>query len=389
MRILFSFVGGHGHFDPLVPFARAAAAAGHHVAFGCGPGMVATAAAAGFRAYALGRASQAPRRRLGLRPVDRAREDRDLRERFARRAARQRVPLIAELCAEWQPDVLVCDETDFGALVAAERLGLPFATVLVIAAGSFVRSEVVGEALDELRSEHGLPPDPGLAMPSRYLVLSPFPPRFRDPAHPLPATAHSFRPALAGEVSETVPGWAQVLPRAPRIYLTLGTVFNLESGDLLARVLSGLRALPSNLIVTVGPAIDPTELGPQPVHVRVERHVPHAEVLPHCDLVVSHGGSGSVVGALAHGLPQLLVPLGADQPQNADRCAELGVALVLDALEVTPESVRAAAEAALADPRYRRNAERFRDEIAALPEAAHAVGLLERLAAERRPPCAT
>ena len=57
-----------------------------------------------------------------------------------------------------------------------------------------------------------------------------------------------------------------------------------------------------------------TLLGAQPAHVRAERFVPQSEELPHCDLVISHGGSGSVLGALAHGLPQLLLPLGADQP---------------------------------------------------------------------------
>ena len=57
--------------------------------------------------------------------MDREREDRDLRERFARRAARYRVPLAIALCADWRPEILVCDETDFGAMVAAEHLGLP------------------------------------------------------------------------------------------------------------------------------------------------------------------------------------------------------------------------------------------------------------------------
>ncbi len=83
---------------------------------------------------------------------------------------------------------------DFGALVAAERLGLPYATVLVIAVGSFVRPEVVAAPLNELRAEHGLPPDPDLAMLSRYLVLSLVLPGYRDPAFPLPPTAHAIRP---------------------------------------------------------------------------------------------------------------------------------------------------------------------------------------------------
>jgi hypothetical protein len=88
------------------------------------------------------------------------------------------------LCAEWQPDLLVRDEIDFGCVVIAERLGLPYATVLVIAAGSFVWHSLVTEPLNQLRAEHGLPPDPNLAMLSRYLVLSPCPPNYRDPAFP-------------------------------------------------------------------------------------------------------------------------------------------------------------------------------------------------------------
>ena len=81
----------------------------------------------------------------------------------------------------------------------------------------------------------------------------------------------------------------------------------------------------------------------------------------------------------------ILIPMGADQPLNATRCADLGVAQVLDAVDATPETVRAAVATVLADPSYRRAAERMRDEIAALPDPAHAVRLLERLAAERQP----
>jgi UDP:flavonoid glycosyltransferase YjiC (YdhE family) len=102
-------------------------------------------------------------------------------------------------------------------------------------------------------------------------------------------------------------------------------------------------------------------------------------------MVVSHGGSGSVMGALAHGLPMVVIPMGADQPLNAARCEVLGVARVLDAVEATPQTVRAAVSTVLEDLAYRRAAERMRDEIAALPGPAHAVMLLERLAAEQRP----
>jgi UDP:flavonoid glycosyltransferase YjiC (YdhE family) len=280
----------------------------------------------------------------------------------------------------------VCEETDFGAVVAAERLGLPYATVLVIATGSFVRHELIAEPLNELRAAHGLPPDPKLTTLSRYLVLSPFPRSYRDPAFPLPATAHPFRPfTLDPARHDTAPSWLTQLNDAPTIYFTLGSVFNMECGDLFQRVLAGLRDLSINLVVTVGRDIDPAEFSPQPANVHLERYVPQSLLLPHCHLVISHGGSGSVLGALAHGLPMVLIPMGADQPLNAARCAELGVARVLDAVESTPETVREAVSIVMADPTYRRAAEHMRDEFAALPEPAYAVTLLEQLAVEKQP----
>ena len=181
---------------------------------------------------------------------------------------------VLALCGDWQPDLLVCEETDFGSMVAAERLELPHASVLVIAAGAFARPGLVAEPLDALRAEHGLPADPELAMLGRYLVLSPFPPGYRDPAFPLPATAHFFDPLrLDPAPTDAVPPWLAGLDGAPTVYFTLGTVFNLESGDLFARVLAGLRHLPINVVATVGPHIDPEELGPLPDNIHVEQYV--------------------------------------------------------------------------------------------------------------------
>jgi MGT family glycosyltransferase len=207
----------------------------------------------------------------------------------------------------------------------------------------------------------------------------------RDPAFPLPATAHFFRPLDTRSAEDVPPPWPQHLLDAPGVYFTLGTEFNVESGDLFPRVLAGLRQLPANVLVTVGHQIDPAELGPQPPSVRVERYRAQADVLPHCDLVVFHGGSGTLTGALAHGLPMVLLPMGADQPANALRCDALRVAVNLDAVRATPEDVRDAAASVLADHAYRRAAQRLQTTIAALPEPATAVGLVERLALERRP----
>jgi UDP:flavonoid glycosyltransferase YjiC (YdhE family) len=385
MRILFTFIGGNGHFLPLVPVARAAETVDHVVAFACGPMMVPTVEAANFDVLQLGEGSASPPGKRPLRPLDLAREYQEFRDRFARDGAEYRVPYVIDVCRKWQPDIIVCDETDFGSMIAAEVLDLPYTTVLVMAAGSFVQAEMIREVLNELRKKYALPSDPELNMLSRYLVLSPFPPRFRDPECPLPSTGYSFRPELAQKTDGKLLSWLSKRPDLPTVYFTLGTIFNLESGDLFERVLEGLCDLPVNVIVTVGPFFNDADLGAQPANVYIESYIPQDLILPHCDLVVSHGGSGSMSGVLLHGLPSVLIPMGADQPLNAARCQKLGMAQVLDPIETTPDSVRSAAADVLSDPGYRRRVEIIRDEFIALPGPANTIPLLERLAVEKRP----
>ena len=161
--------------------------------------------------------------------------------------------------------------------------------------------------------------------------------------------------------------------------MTLGTVFNLESGDLFERVLAGLGGLSVSVVVTVGPGLEPSALGRVPANVRVERFVPQSALLRRCDAVVCHGGSGSVTGALAHGVPLVVLPMGADQPMNAARVEALGVGRTLDAIGSTPEDIRGAVRQVIDDPTFRRAAERVRDEVAALPGPEHAVNLIEVL----------
>ena len=367
MRILFTFTGGRGHFEPLAPIARAAVAAGHEVAFASG-GMWEVVEAAGFEGFRVEPKRKPPQRRP-LQGVDDERERRLLRDVLFATAAKARLPSVVELCGKWRPDVLVCDEVDLGSMVAAERLGLPYATVIENASGSLVTPDDVEPALEVLRRENG-------AVPGEPLVLSPFPPSLRDPAFPLPAGAVSLRPQLPGG---SVPDRLASLSGA--VLFTLGTVFNVEAGDLFTRVLAGLREVGRDVVVTVGDELDPAELGPQPGHVHVERYVPLGAVLPSCAAVVSHGGSGSLVATLAHGLPSLLLPMGADQPGNAARCEALGVARVLEVTSLTADDVREAVTALLSDGAYRRAAQRLRDEIAGLPGPDHAVARLITLTA--------
>lgn len=395
MRMLFTFEGGTGHFNPLLPIARAAEVAGHTIAFACAPMRHTMVAAAGFDVLTagidIGGTPETARmeERYDSIPDIAEREAYLLREGFSGWYAQAKARDIVSVCAEWQPDILVRDEIDFGSAVAAERVGIPHASVLVDASGDFVRHDLIAEPLNRLRAEHDLSPDPELAMLSRYLVFSPLPPSFRDPASPLPATAHPLcmiAPDATDE--ESLPSWVADLPGAPEmptVYFSLGTAFASGLRDVFVRVIEGLRDLPITLSVSLGGRSDPAILGEQPAHIHIERVVPQTALLPHCDLFISHGGSGSVMESLAYGVPLALIPLNADQPLNAARCEATGMGHIIGGRDITAEQAQAGVAAMLAHPEYRRRAEEMGEEMSRLPGPTYAVELLERLAREKRP----
>jgi MGT family glycosyltransferase len=157
----------------------------------------------------------------------------------------------------------------------------------------------------------------------------------------------------------------------PLVYLTLGTVAFGATGVLRAAI-DGLARLPVDVLVAIGPG-DPAALGPVPASVRVERFVPQPEVLAHADLVVHHGGSGTVLGALAAGLPQLLVPQGADQFRNATTLAEVGAGRELVGDAATADAIEEHARFLLEDVHTREVAQGISAEIAAMPSPAAVV----------------
>jgi UDP:flavonoid glycosyltransferase YjiC (YdhE family) len=131
--------------------------------------------------------------------------------------------------------------------------------------------------------------------------------------------------------------------------------------------------------------VDPSVLGTRPAHVVAASFVPQALLMPSVSAVVSHTGSGTMLGALASGLPQVCLPRGADQFANAERVRAVGAGVRLLPDEVTPERLRAAVTAVLADPAYARAAGAMRAEIEAMPPAAAVLeGLVRRARTARR-----
>lgn len=373
MRLLIGFAGGTGHFLPLAPIARAAAAAGHRVLVTGQSAMLPVVAAAGFTAVdSGGRTLADPADRRPLVPVDRAAESAVISDVFAGPIARTRATRLIEIGRSWRPDVVVHDEVDFGAAIAAEVLGVPRVEMVVLPAGGTVDRGRLAAGLARTGAAFDLPAGPG----SAALTLEPAPPGFRDPADPLTGAAQHIRPAaIAGPPGDPDPatarvlGWLDRFPDRPVVWGTLGTIYHQEAGDLFDRITAGLGRLDASVVITVGRELDPAELGPTPPHVRVERFVPQQFLLPRCAALACHAGSGSVLGALAFGVPMLLFPMGADQPANADRCADLGAGTVLDALRATPDQVAASGRALLTDPRFRTAVTPWQAACAALPTA--------------------
>jgi UDP:flavonoid glycosyltransferase YjiC (YdhE family) len=350
MRVLGSFVGGWGHAEPLLAIATWAQRLGHQVTFAGQAAVVGRLAALRFETEVVGPSTLATATRP-LAPVDRAAEQTVMREHFIARFGRSRAKDLGALCDRMKPDLVICDEVDVGSVAAAELRGVPCVTVTVLAAGLLMSPTAVGHAWNSLREELSLDYDPSGQRLGGDLTIAPLPRSLRSPRAPAPATMRFVRPPIVDHVASI----NQHSDR-PLVYATLGTVFNMESGDLLARIVDAMTILSDanglDVVITTGPGIHPAQLPAPGPRVRVEAYVPQRELLGRCRAVVSHAGSGTLAAVLSLGIPVVMLPLGADQPDNADRCSELGVGITLDPVRATPTEIAESTQATLDDPRF-------------------------------------
>ncbi len=392
MRVLFTTQPTASHWHQLVPLAQALESAGHDVAFASTPGFCLSIETKGFRALPVGADETEDEVRQINEIVANSDEQpfaaRVLRHWFGGIRADRILPDMLAIIAGWRPDVVVREHTELAGCVAAERAGIPHAVFHISAPVPwFVRA--MTEPLNRLLSSVGLAAADPAETFYRYLLLYPRPSSLWNPDVPLPPTLRSFRYVGFNQSGdESLPGWVGELDERPTVYATLGTVQN-ERTDLLSAILEGLRDEPVNLVLTVGRNRDTKEFGEQPANVHVERYIPQNLLLPLCDLVISHGGSGTMMDALSLGLPMVMIPLGADQPINARLCARLGVGRALAPEGLTEQDladeIRSATQEVLRDPAYRGNAQRLRREIESLPGLEYPVALLEELARKRAP----
>jgi UDP:flavonoid glycosyltransferase YjiC (YdhE family) len=381
VRVLVSSTAGVGHLLPLIPLARELDQAGHAVRIACPASFTGFAGRYGLPVSGFGEPDPDA---LGgvwatIPPDDPEQANRIvIGQVFGRLDATAAVPGLTALVREWRPDLLLRDTAEFGAAVVAERHELPCARVgSSPAALDIAFAPAAAEGLATLRAAEGLPPDHegSRLLAGRYLTQ--FPPSLEDPAWPGDG-AWRFRD-VAPPPPPLPDWWAG--GDDPLVYVSFGTVAGSQGlfPRLYAAVLESLAGLPVRVLVTVGEAADPAALGPLAPGVHVERFVPQHQVMREARVMVNHGGSGSVLGALAAGLPMVVLPLFADQPQNAARVAAVGAGTTVTGGSAAAGQVGAAVAAVLEDPAYQLGAQRIAAEIGGLPTAASTAARLAEL----------
>jgi UDP:flavonoid glycosyltransferase YjiC (YdhE family) len=240
--------------------------------------------------------------------------------------------------------------------------------------------EFAGQRLDEHHS--GIS---GRILASPYLTFVPA--ALEDSQVARPSATHRFRDPAAAVPGEPLPDWWAGDTR-PLVYVSFGSVAGtMPTADALyAAVYEAAAELPARVLLTLGqPDADVEALGPAPANLRVERWVAPADVLAQADAVVSHGGFGTTLGAVASGLPLVVVPLFGDQPENARRIEAVGAGVVVwpdphapptpIRGSIDPAALREAVATALEDPAYGRVASGLAAEMSALPATDEALGL--------------
>ncbi len=323
MRVLGACsLGGAGHFEPLRVLLDAARARGDETLVVTTPGLARLVQRSGHAFVAGGEPAETEigpiREALPVLPRAEA-SVLGNRELFGRLATEAMLPAMTAALEEWCPDLVIRDPCEYASSVVAPRLGIPTAQAAISLADVEQGSiEVAAEVLESHR--RGMVDE---------LVASPYLSRF--PTSWDPSTfPDTRRIRAAARQAGRLPDWWRG-SQAPLVYVTLGSVIpRLSFAPVVYRtVLAALADLHVRVLVTIG-GLDPSLLGPLPSHVHVEAWVDQDDALRETDLVICHGGSGTVLGVLAAGVPLIVLPHFGDQFANGSWVAASGAGSVIE-----------------------------------------------------------
>ena len=382
MRVLCSTTPMEGVFGPFIPLGRAMVERGHEVVVATGANLQARVAENGLEFVEAGleamdgvRAALTDPQVAAAPAGDRIRFPAAM---FGAAHPTAKMPTLRDLAASRPFDLVVHPPVDLSGPLLAAELGVPS---VCYGFGQPFDPEVLAAMATRARplwAAAGIEPDAhGGIYRGRY--LDPRPPRLQI-GGAIPATGgiQPIRPEIPGEPSASLPRWADQLGNRAVVHISLGTAPLFNQPSKFAPLIAALTSLDVEVVVTVGELNDPAALGELPNTVHVERWLPLAPLLPRCDLVICHAGTGITLAALAAGLPLVLVPQGADQFDNARACERAGAARVVAPDLVSASTIRDAVRAVLPDDSTERAAARqLAAEIATMPAPAQVAADLE------------
>lgn len=367
LRILVTSVPSTGHIHPMMPLVLGLQRAGHDVAWATGHKAKATIEGYGIPVYTSGAAPAASSRGTPPLPYDPsgvpARERRAIAfgGRFGAAAVRMHEDL-APIVDRFRPDLIMHDMAELAAAPIATSRGIPHVTFAFSGAPSETMLGGIEKAVAGLWSAEGLavPSDAGLYS---HLYFHRFPPAFG--LVPSSVNVRFVRPVgFDGSTTAGKPDWLDSLGSdGPAVYVTLGTV--VSGPDQWRTILAAMASVNVDVIATTG-AQDPGEIGPIPPNVRLERYVPQSFILDRVAALISHGGAGTLLAGASHGVPQVCIPMGADQWENADALAGTGASITLEEDQRDAATIAGALERLLNGQDFAVAAHTVAAEIAAL-----------------------
>lgn len=331
VRVLFAVSPGIGHLFPTIPLAWALRAAGHDVLVATAAESVDAATRAGLAsvdtapasaiAEIFGAATGPPEERArrmserGRRIAEAGHEVHELLLRTFGQISAVTAAATASVARRWHPDLVVHSRLQGAGLAVASALGVP-----AVEHGFNLQSEpdLAARFLPHLAEAYERAGAP-LALPRRAVIHVAPPEMMLGPAGD--AWSMRYVPYNAGG---ELPEWLWRPPERPRVLITMGTVVpRLQGVGGLAGVLAAAPDVDADFVLALGGEADLAPLGPLPPNVRPVGWVPLHHLLPGAAAVVHHGGSGTTMAALGAGVPQLILPHGADQFINAGAVADL------------------------------------------------------------------
>lgn len=267
---------------------------------------------------------------------------------------------VRAVAAELRPDLMIVDCMLPAGIAAGESTGIPTVSLVHFPYG-LARTQMLRGAgawttdraqLNITRSGLGLEParDDLASWESPELLLVTVPKWF-DLAVDFPANV-----VHAGPLGVTRAPQAGSTPDGrPLLLLSFSTTVMQGQEDLIQRVCDAIAGHAVEAILTLGPAVSAGAIR-VPRNIEASLYADHDQLLPRCAAVVTHGGLGTTLRALAHGKPLLLLPLGRDQQFNAGRVVELGAGICLP-VEASPDDIASALVELLAQPQFREAAE--------------------------------